>query len=144
MHFEAGLKDKSYLDPITTPKGLRYRLTEVVQEEKDYYQCWTLENKGNMKVLSLLTVLRSQLLTVLRKISISISLGRIRAGWKCFSDVKTELLVSQNNEITIMFVQAYLAGFKPFLCKHFCFFQPNFHNCWSREWRETFYYICRH
>ena len=48
-------------------------------------------------------------------------------------DVKAELLGSQNNEITAMLVQAYLAGFELFLCKHLCFFRPRLQNCRSRE-----------
>lgn len=33
-------------------------------KEQDHYQCMTLEEKGNMKVLSLGTVLRSQLFDI--------------------------------------------------------------------------------
>ena len=67
-----------YLHPMTTPEGLQYRLTGLIQKEEDNYQYWTLDRKGNMKVASLLIVLESQLLTVLLTISISIALGRIR------------------------------------------------------------------
>lgn len=47
IHFNAGLKDENYLNLITMPEGLQYRLTELIHKEKGYYQCWTLENKRN-------------------------------------------------------------------------------------------------
>ena len=117
MYFKAGLKGEKFHEPITTPEGVRCRLAELILKEQDNYQCWTLEDKGNVKVLSLRTVLRSHLLTFLRTIF------NFKRAWthkgqvgKVPDDVKAELLGSQNNEITAMLVQAYLAGFELFLC----------------------------
>ena len=85
VHFNAGLKDETYRNPIFRPDGLVCRLTGLIQRERDNnYQYWTWDSKGNMTVASLLTVLESQLLTVLLTISISIVLGRIRGRLEVF------------------------------------------------------------
>jgi len=52
IHFNAGLKDETYLDPITTPEGLQYILTGLIQRE-NIYQYWMLDNKGNTPVKEL-------------------------------------------------------------------------------------------